>query len=181
MLMALPLLGCAQNVTKDTTPNIGEYFISNLCETPYDTSLLVNVPNTKVSLIPPEHFIFVDKIPGYIHPGTSSSIQVKEIKGTSWPILDKAMTPEHFESQGVKFISRQEITLHSGLTGVMYTLSFNSKGAEFERIMLFAGDYDYTIWLNANYPVLLKKTIFKPLTNCLMSANIYRGKHEKPN
>jgi len=38
--------------------------------------------------------------------------------------------------------------------------------------MLFAGDYNQTIWLNANYPVLLQKTVYKPLYNSLMSAEI---------
>jgi hypothetical protein len=130
------------------------------------------VKNTRVALIPPEHFVFAKDIPGYIHPGTSSSIQVKDIEGTSWPVIDKVMTKEHLEGQGVKLVSREEVELHSGLSGVIYTVSFETKGVEFERMMMFAGDYNYTIWLNANYPVSLKKIIIKPLLSSLLSANI---------
>ncbi len=174
MIVLLPVLLFAQNNKVDTSFSISDYYIKAVKEKPYDDSKLDSVKNTKVALIPPEHFVFAKDIPGYIHPGTSASIQVKDIEGTSWAVIDKVMTKEHLESQGVKLVSREEVELHSGLSGVIYTVSFEAKGVEFERMMMFAGDYNYTIWLNANYPVSLKKTIIKPLLSSLLSANIIR-------
>ncbi|MDA3820213.1 MAG: hypothetical protein PF590_07135 [Candidatus Delongbacteria bacterium] len=172
IVILLPVLLFAQNDKKDSTFSVSDYYIKAVKEKPYDESKLDTVKNTRVALIPPEHFVFAKDIPGYIHPGTSSSIQVKDIEGTSWPVIDKVMTKEHLEGQGVKLVSREEVELHSGLSGVIYTVSFETKGVEFERMMMFAGDYNYTIWLNANYPVSLKKIIIKPLLSSLLSANI---------
>ncbi|MEA1873409.1 MAG: hypothetical protein U9N51_03135 [Bacteroidota bacterium] len=172
LLIVLPGLMFAQEQVRDSSPELSDYFIRNIEEIPYDKQLLDTVPGFDIAIIPPEHFIFAKDVPGYIHAGTSTSIQIKEIDGTSWPIIDRAMTAEHFESQGVNFISREEVNLKSGLSGVIYTISFKAKGIAYERIMLFAGDYNKTIWINANYPVIVKKTVIKPIINSLMSADI---------
>lgn len=165
------MLALSQNNEQDSTIDIMKYY-STVNETSYDLKKLDSIENTRVALIPPEHFIFDKNIPGYIHPGTSSSIQVKDIEGTSWAVIDQGMTKEHFEKQGVTFVDRKEIELYSGLSGVIYTVSFKAKGAKFERLMMLAGDYNYTIWLNANYPVELKNTIIDPIMSSLLSANI---------
>jgi hypothetical protein len=172
IMILFSVLVFAQNNTPDSTINVSDYYTKAINEIPYDESKLENVKNTQIHLIPPQHFVFAKDIPGYIHPGTSASIQVKDIEGTSWPVIDKVMTKEHFESQGVTYIDREEVELYSGLSGVIYTVSFEVKGVEFERKLLFAGDYNYTIWLNANYPVSLKKTIIKPIMSSLLSATI---------
>ncbi|MFO7791005.1 MAG: hypothetical protein R6V32_10580 [Bacteroidales bacterium] len=167
-----PLFVFSQNTEQDSLVDISQYYINTIEETSYDLSKLDSIKDTRIAIIPPEHFIFAEDIPGYIHPGTSASIQIKDIDGTSWPVIDKVMTKEHFESQGVTLLNRKEIELYSGLSGVIYTVSFEAKGVKFERKMLFAGDYNYTIWLNANYPVSLKKTLVKPLMSSLLTANI---------
>jgi hypothetical protein len=172
ILWTLPLLLFAQNNGQDSISSPEAIFSNHLTEIPYNQSLLDTVPGFSIAMIPPEHFVYAENIPGYIHPGTTASIQIKEIEGTSWQIIDNAMSPEHFNSQGVKLIKREEVELLSGLSGVLYTVSFNSQGIEYYRLMLFAGDYNQTIWLNANYPVLLQKTVYKPLYNSLMSAEI---------
>jgi len=172
LLIALSGLLFAQEQVRDTSADLSDYFIRNIEEIPYDKELIDTIQGFNIAMIPPEHFIFAKDIPGYIHAGTSASIQIKEIDGTSWPIIDRAMTPEHFESQGVKFLNREEVELKSGLSGVLYTVSFEAKGVPYERVMLFAGDYNNTIWINANYPVMVKKTVFKPIINSLMSADI---------
>ncbi|MFO7879955.1 MAG: hypothetical protein ACQES0_00725 [Bacteroidota bacterium] len=171
LFVFLSVVVFGQNTT-DSAPDIGDYYLKDIKEKPYDKSLLDSVDNTRIAIIPPEHFVFAKDIPGYLHPGTSASIQVKDVDGTSWPVIDKVMTKEHFESQGVKFIDRKEVELSSGLSGVIYTLSFEAKGVEFERKMMFAGSYNYTIWLNANYPASLKKTVLKPIMSSLLSADI---------
>jgi hypothetical protein len=172
LLLSLSGLMFAQEQVRDSSPELSDYFIRNIEEIPYDKQLIDTVPGFNIAIIPPEHFIFAKDIPGYIHPGTSASMQIKEIDGTSWPIIDRTMTAEHFESQGVTFIHREEVELKSGISGVLYTVSFTAKGVPFERIMLFAGDYNKTIWINANYPVMVKKTVIKPIINSLMSADI---------
>lgn len=173
-LVLLSGLVFGQETAADSAPDISDYFIRDIEEIPYNRLLLDTVPGKNIAMIPPEHFIFAKNIPGYIHPGTSASIQIKEVNGTSWPIIDKVMTPEHFTSQGVKFLNRQEVELKSGLSGVIYTVEFDAKGVKFERLMLFTGDYNNTIWINANYPIMVKKTVFKPIVNCLMSAELIK-------
>jgi hypothetical protein len=44
------------------------------------------------------------------------------------------------------------------------------KVLQFERMMLFTGDYHNTIWLNASYPTMLKKILYPALKQSLLSV-----------
>lgn len=136
----------------------------------YNPELLQLVEGTHIKIQPPEYFMFSEQIPGYIHPGTSSTIQIQEIIGTSWVMIRSAMTNEYFESQGTTLISETEVTMKDGKSGVLYLVEFNVDGFDYERLMLFAGDYNNTIWINANYPKAAKNIIQNILTESLLTA-----------
>lgn len=129
------------------------------------------IPGTTIMMTPPEHFLISESIPGLIHPGSSTTVQVQEVVGTSYLMIKQAMTAEHFESQGVTLISEEEIKMENGMSGVLYLVEFTVKGYDYERLMLFAGDYNNTIWINANYPKSAKSLLHDILVESLLTAH----------
>lgn len=139
-------------------------------QTNYKPGEFVQVSGTNISLVPPEHFLVSENIPGLIHLGSSTTVQVQEVVGTSYIMIDQAMTPEHFESQNVTLISKENVKMQNGTSGVMYLVEFTVKGYDYERLMLFTGDYNNTIWINANYPKSAKSLLYDVLIDCLLTA-----------
>jgi hypothetical protein len=137
----------------------------------YDETQLVLIPGTNIQMQPPEHFMVSEAIPGMIHPGTSTTVQVQEILGTSYVMIQQAMTAEHFASQGVTLISSTDVTMQDGRGGVLYLVEFEVNGFLYERLMLFAGDYNNTIWINANYPQSAKRILQDIITQSLLTAH----------
>jgi len=156
----------AQFPTDSIINNIGKYESGFV----YDESQVVIIPNTKIKMQPPEHFLVSEAIPGLLHPGTSTTVQVQEIIGTSYVMIQQAMTPEHFQSQGVTLVNTTEVNMANGKTGILYLVEFTVNGVDYERLMLFAGDYNNTIWINANYPKSAKRLLQEILTQSLLTA-----------
>lgn len=135
------------------------------------------IPNTQILITPPAHFKFVDKINGFIHIGSSASITVTSVEGTSYLQVTEGLTAEYFKTQNAILISTEDIKTSNGMDGKLYTLSFTTtstdtakKVLQFERMMLFTGDYHNTIWLNASYPSVLKKILYPALKQSLLSV-----------
>ncbi|PLX09297.1 MAG: hypothetical protein C0596_01745 [Marinilabiliales bacterium] len=137
----------------------------------YSDGTPVLIPGTNIMMTPPEHFLVSESIPGLIHPGYSTTVQVQEVVGTSYVMIKQAMTPEHFESQNVTLISEEDIKMSNGMGGVLYLVEFTVKGYQYERLMLFAGDYNNTIWINANYPKSTKALLYDLLVESLLTAH----------
>ncbi|MCI4669244.1 MAG: hypothetical protein MRZ79_14005 [Bacteroidia bacterium] len=127
------------------------------------------VAKTKASLTPPEHFKVAEQFYGFIHGESSSTILIQELEGTSYLLLKQGMTPEYFASQGFTYISAEDIITTSGLKGILYRMSFTVQETEFERLMLFAGDYHQTFWLVGNYPSMIKEQMFETMKNSLLT------------
>jgi len=137
----------------------------------YSDGTPVLIPGTNIMMTPPEHFLVSESIPGLIHPGSSTTVQVQEVVGTSYVMIKQAMTPEHFESQNVTLISEEDIKMSNGMGGVLYLVELTVKGYQYERLMLFAGDYNNTIWINANYPKSTKALLYDLLVESLLTAH----------
>ncbi len=138
----------------------------------------VTVPNSDIRIVPPAFFkgFIKDGKFGFMHEGAAASISIEEIKGTPYPIVVQNMTKEYFESQGVKFITKENIQTRQQKDAVIFLVNFSvkskdgNKELEYERMMLFTGDYNHTIWISANYPVIARKMLFVPLKESLLSV-----------
>lgn len=164
-LMLFTIFSYGQLVDATSTNNFGDSdYLS-------DGTQVVLIPGTHIMMQPPEHFLVSKEIPGLLHPGSSTTVQVQEVVGTSYVMIQQAMTPEHFESQGVNLVSTTEVKMENGMNGVLYLVEFTVKGYDYERLMLFAGDYNNTIWINANYPKTAKGILQDVLTKSLLTAH----------
>jgi hypothetical protein len=131
-----------------------------------------------IKITPPAHFRQMKTMASFMHIGSSSSMQIKEIQNTPWQIVVNSLTEEYFEKQGVRLLAKDTVSTKVGNPGMMYLISFDIKNQEtqkevtFERIMYFTGDYNRTIWINANYPALIRQMMFPVLEECILSLII---------
>lgn len=136
----------------------------------YSDTLLQRVPTTHVAMQPPEYFLLSAKVPGFVHVGSSATIQVQEIRGASYVAVQSVMTVEHMQKQGLRLLSTDEITMQNGYNGVLYTTEFELDGQTYQRLMLFAGTYNNTLWISANYPAASQKLLRNVLLQSLLTA-----------
>ncbi|MFH2143143.1 MAG: hypothetical protein ABIJ97_12010, partial [Bacteroidota bacterium] len=121
----------SQSVSKDTSG--------------FDGKTRIELLDEGISINPPAHFRVLKNQAGFIHLGSSSSIQIKEIEGSPYAIVVKGLTKEHFEKQGIKLLAQEEMKTHDGKDGTMFLISFNLKNLKtnedipFERLMYFTG------------------------------------------
>ena len=138
----------------------------------------VTVPNSDIRIVPPAYFkAFVnDGKFGFMHDGSGASVSIQEIIGTPYPIVAQYMSKEYLETQGVKFITKEDIQTRDKKDAIIYLVSFpvkskdGTKELQYERLMLFTGDYNRTIWISANYPVVARKMLFVALRESLLSV-----------
>jgi hypothetical protein len=144
------------------------------------------IPNTDIIITPPVHFKYVDNIKGFVHLGTSASINIVEIDQISYLQIIEGLTPEYFAKQNATIIGVTDVVTQSGMNGKLYTLGFSinsndssKKVLQFEKMMLFTGDYHHTIWVSANYPVMLKKVLYMVMRDSMLSAKFKEPEENK--
>jgi len=137
-----------------------------------------SVPNTDIIITPPAYFKYIDAINGFVHVGTSASITIQEINNISFLQITEGLSPEYFEKQNATVLSTEDVTTKSGMAGKIYTLGFTTvsndsakKVLKYERMILFTGDYQRTIWISANYPEFLKNVLYNVLKESLLTVS----------
>ena len=144
-------------------------------------SLLNNwqqVPGTDIKIIPPAYFkpFVKDGKFGFMHEGAAASISIQEVKGTPYVFVTQALTKDYIEKQGMKYISREDVKTKQGKDGVIIAVGFTVKSTDgkenvdYERLMLFTGDYSRTVWVQGNYPVIVKKVLYLVIRESLLSV-----------
>ncbi len=139
----------------------------------FDESKMMSIPNTNIRIQPPEYFRFSESVPGFVHVGTMSSIQVEEVVGTSYLLISAAMDSAYFATQGMTLISSEPVIMHDGSEGILYTAEMKLKGFVFERLVLMSGDYHYTIWINAGYIKMLSQKLKPVILQSILTSKIY--------
>lgn len=139
----------------------------------YDESKMVAIPNTNIRIQPPEYFQYSDSIPGFVHVGTMSSIQVEEVVGTSFLLISRAMDSAYFATQGMTLISVEPVVMHDGSDGLLFTAEMKLKGFVFERLVLMSGDYHFTMWINAGYIKLMSNKLKPIILQSMLTSKIY--------
>ena len=139
----------------------------------YDESKMVAIPSTNIRIQPPEYFQYSDSLPGFLHVGTMSSIQVQEVVGTSYLLISMAMDSAYFASQGMRLISVEPVVMHDGSDGLLFTAEMKLKGFVFERLILMSGDYHFTMWINAGYIKLMRDKLRPIILQSMLTSKIY--------
>lgn len=135
----------------------------------YDGNTYANIAET-VKIKPPAYFKPFKNQNAFIHIRTSSTIQVNIIEDTPYNLITAKMNEEYFYNQGFTLVSKEVVKTSEGKEGILYIVSFKVKDIEFERMMFFTGSYHQTIWVQANYPVLMKKLLFNVIKAGVLSV-----------
>ena len=137
------------------------------------------VTGTHVSITPPEKFNYSEKLKGFVHPGSAASVIVTEAENISWIQASQSLTQSALNGQNASLLTQEDVVLGNGTTGRLFTLRIilasndsTKQDIEFERLILFAGDYHYTMIINANYPALLRSVLYPTLKASMLSAEI---------
>lgn len=137
------------------------------------------LPQTNVWISPPKNFKPIESIRGLIHLPTTTSITCTEIKGYNFERITEQITPEYIAKQDAVLDSVEEVTTNSGMPGKLFTISFTipakdstQKDTPFERLMLFTGNIDNTVWLNATYPKSVKRFVYKIVRKSLLTVKL---------
>jgi hypothetical protein len=134
----------------------------------FDGTRSAKIDSLQIGFTPPLQFMRINNNT-FVNFQTSSFIQISEIKKVVYLLAVKNLTPEILEPQGVRFISSEEIMTSLNKEGILVYLSHQIEGKEFERMMLFTGDYLRTIWISATYPLELKSSVHDILKKSLLS------------
>ncbi len=138
----------------------------------------VTIPNSDIKMVPPAYFkgFLKDGKFGFIHEGAASTISIEEIKGTPFTLIVKGMTKEYLKKQGVTLVAQEEVKTKQNKDATLMLVGFKVKSkdgekeVEYERLMLFTGDCNRTIWINANYPAMVRKVLLAALRESLLSV-----------
>ncbi|MBI5219518.1 MAG: hypothetical protein HY958_11360 [Bacteroidia bacterium] len=150
----LSFSAAAQNELSKETPDNNNYSFA---------------PNTNVQLIVPLHFKPYESINGFMHPGSSATLQVKEID-KSFKSVVKNISDETFTSQNCRLITKAEVKTANEKDAVIYIVSFTTGGIPYERMMLITGDDKKAVWINANYPEEIKILLVDVIRKSLLSV-----------
>jgi hypothetical protein len=132
----------------------------------------VQVPGTPVTIIPPTYFELSTQFQGFIHLPTASTIQISVLDTIPFMYMRKGFTNEELISQGATPIQREEVKTAAGDPALLIVFGFTANEHEFERIMLITGDYQRSVILNANYPVLGRENLHEVLKQSVLSVQL---------
>ncbi len=134
----------------------------------------VQVGNLGVSILPPAYFEPSENFTGFMHKGAGASLQISTTEGKPFPIMAQALVDKaNLEKLGITLISQEKIKTKQGKDAILIVIGFTIKGPgkdfDYERIVLLTGDYDRTIMVNANYPVLAKSILFEVIKQSVLT------------
>jgi hypothetical protein len=135
-------------------------------------------PKEGIVFSPPSHFVPSFHFNGYTHPGSGSSITVTLINNDFNAVV-KGITETSLARNNLTLISREEITLASGLKAVLVSTSeqiasndSTREVKEFRRILLFTEQHTGTVCLQAAYPWELHQLLYDIMLKSLLSVKL---------
>lgn len=135
----------------------------------YSEEDMVEIPGKDIVMAPPEYFEYNDSIGGFFHPGSSTSIQILEIQNASMSDATESLNQTYFETQGFHLKKDSVLTLNNGNSAKIYITDYTVNNEAYERIFFFTG-HDKTIWVNVNYPAIVKDLVYKPVMSSLKTV-----------
>lgn len=134
----------------------------------YDGIKKAQIDTFQFSFTPPKEYMKVNH-QTFVNFRTSSFIQVSEMKRVVYLMAVRNITPEVLEPQGVKYIGQETVMTIDNHEGILVFVTNQIDGKDYERMMLFTGDYIRTLWISATYPLELKAEVYETLKKSLLS------------
>lgn len=128
--------------------------------------------NTSISILPPKYFVEFssDKVSGFMHTGTAANIVAFEYNQTPYLVTADTLKQEHLIGQNVTLIGEETVKTNQGFPGKLYFAQFKVDNIDIIRIMFFTGDYNKTVFLQANYPLMFDPLIRQVIIQSFLSV-----------
>lgn len=141
-----------------------------------DTSLQYVQPSTEKAdlnmIIPPSGFVVSDAFNGYLNISISTAIIMTQINNATYLQICDGMTNDFYDSNQLTYISDTSFVSDNGVKGHYYKLSFELDGNELIRYMVYAGDFEKTLWLNITFPKLLEELVEEEIIKSIQSITL---------
>jgi hypothetical protein len=128
----------------------------------------IQVPGTKVSLVPPPTFVLSQQFPGFGHEQSGSSIMVTEMPAP-YAQITAAFTKEGLATQGMSVLSQRDITI-SGKPAFLIHVRQSAQGTVFLKWIVATGTDKETVLITATFPERLKAQWSAALEKAVLSA-----------
>lgn len=135
----------------------------------FDGKTTVQIDTFNISFVPPQYCMKINQTT-FISPASTSSIQISELKQVVYPMAVLNINEEVLAPQGVHLLSKENVVTFDNKEGVLVVVMMKVDTIDFYRMMLFTGDYMRTVWLTANYPVVLKDKMEAILRKSILSV-----------
>ena len=86
--------------------------------------------------------------------------------------IAEGMTEEFYAQNGLTYIAEKDIVTDSGVNGKYFKLSFDLKGEQFIRYMVYLGDLQRTLWLNITYPLQMETLVEPEIIKSIKSGKL---------
>jgi hypothetical protein len=127
-----------------------------------------------ISITPPTGFKQVDFIIGFFNYSNGASIQIQKVDSVAYVLVAQGLSNENLNAQSVTLISKENVTAANGKKGILVIMEFevtqNEEVRKYERMSFLTGDMNNTIFINANYPLLVKDLVYDAIKNSLLTA-----------
>ncbi|MGM0651047.1 MAG: hypothetical protein ACQES1_11160 [Bacteroidota bacterium] len=160
----------AQQANNDTLP-YSDFVRSDLKETES------KFKNTSISIRLPKHFNEFSNgaVSGYMHTGTASSIVAFERNDAPFMLTQDSIRPEQLTGDSAKLVLQEDLKTYNGAHAKLFIVEFTVDGVEVYRLMFFTGNYDKTVFLQANYPKGFDKLLRKVITESFRTVKFDRS------
>lgn len=168
LLVICPVFGQTDTTRTETVANDNVQYI-----TP-------KLSQANISCItPPEGFVVSEAFNGYIHFQTSSTILIQYIEKANYIQLTESMNDAFYKRNNLTFVSKVPFETADGVSGIIFTSTFQLEETEFVRYIVYLGDLNNTLWLNITYPVMIEGMVKNLLEESIKTAQFKLAKNEE--
>jgi hypothetical protein len=129
--------------------------------------------NTTIRIRPPKHFVEFssEELSGFMHTGTAANIVGFQYPGTPYAANYEGFIESLKEvDPTVTFVGLEKVKTHKGFEGTLCFYTFKVEKVDIIRVILYTGDYNQMIFLQANYPAAFDMLIRQVIIQSLLSV-----------
>lgn len=168
-IITLSLLLLCTSIQAQEEDKLAGFMESQKAKLDLSNKTPVNAPNTDVYLVPPENFTMNPSSNGFIHNNSATTIQVVEINNINSEQIIASLNKDYFAKQGFVLEKKETLLLNDGSSANLFVTSYQVGEEKFNRIFFFTGEQS-TIWININFPSIVKSLIYQPLIASLKTV-----------
>jgi len=158
----------SQNLPTLVDEEQAELYISRDLEKEHKTFLQADI-----KIRPPKHFVEFasEELSGFMHTGTAANIVGFQYVGTPYAANYEGFIESLKEvDPTVTFLGLEKVKTHKGFEGTLCFYTFKVEKVDIIRIILYTGDYNQMIFLQANYPAAFDMLIRQVIIQSLLSV-----------